>query len=163
MGRKLTLIILTIACLDFPLHAAENYTLYFSRHAEKIHGTGRDPELSVKGKERARRLSQFLADKNIKAVYATAYKRTQNTAKPTAEMIGQAVLPYDPRDLSTFIELLRQRQQNALILGHSNTTPEAVRLAGGEAPDLDESDYGSLFEVLIGPSTSRTIVHQIAP
>ena len=51
--------------------------VYLVRHAEKI--SGEDPLLTAGGNKRAGDLMRALKDKNIKRIYVTEYKRTQNT------------------------------------------------------------------------------------
>ena len=65
-------------------------TIYVVRHAEKQTGVNNsmmsaDPDLTDAGKARAKKMAEMLASKSITAVYATPYKRTQQTAEPTAQ------------------------------------------------------------------------------
>lgn len=124
--------------------ASESYTWYFVRHAEKT-ADKTDPPLSEQGRQRAGQLAKLLADSNVAAIYSTPYQRTQQTAQPLAEQMGIGVTTYAASAAEDLVELLQQRQQNSLIVGHSNTIPALVRLAGGNAEDLTEQQYGDLF------------------
>jgi len=137
------------------------YKLYFTRHTEKIRSENRDPGLTTLGELRAESLAAFLANKNIAAVYSTDYKRTRLTAAPTARQQKLIIKFYDPSDLPELIEILKSNRQNALVVGHSNTTPMAVRLVGGEALSIDEDEYGQLFVVAIGLNRVQTKVHTV--
>ena len=57
-------------------------TYFLIRHAEKDRSDSenKNPSLTEKGKQRAILWSQILADYGVEAVYATDYKRTQETA-----------------------------------------------------------------------------------
>lgn len=132
-----------------PEAAPPAYTLYLVRHAEKQ--AGPDPALTQDGQMRARILADRLGDADLQAIYSTDYKRTQATAAPIAERLSRPVISYDPRDLETFADTLRDAAQTALIVGHSNTTPELVGYLGGEPgePIVEASEYDRLYELTI--------------
>jgi len=122
-------------------------TLYLVRHAEKADDS-RDPELSIKGKDRAQSLSKKLKSKRISKVYSSNYKRTKSTAQPTADQSNIAVEVYDPSNHTELINRLKNRSgQSILIVGHSNSTPALVnQLLGGETyKSLDHEEYDKLF------------------
>lgn len=124
--------------------ATERYTWYFVRHAEKT-AEKTDPVLSERGQQRAEQLAALLADSGITAIYSTSYRRTQQTAQPLSARLAIAVENYAANAPLQLIERLQQRQQSSLIVGHSNTIPALVRLAGGQADDLSEQQYGDIF------------------
>ena len=128
---------------------------------EKIHGDDHDPGLTSLGMRRADNLAVFLADKNITAIYSTDYERTRLTAGPTAKQNKLVVMLYEPSDLSVLIENLNLTRKNVLIVGHSNTTPMGIRLAGGQASSIDDDEYGQLFEVTIGLSGVTTEIYLV--
>jgi len=160
----LCLLLQVASCTDKSVQAVDTtaiYNLYFTRHTEKIPGDDHDPGLTIIGQRRADNLAAFLADKNITAIYSTDYKRTRFTAGPTAKQKKLVVTHYKPSNLSVLIEKLKLNRQNVLIVGHSNTTPMGVRLAGGQAPSIDDDEYGQLFEVTIGLNGVQTEIHLI--
>src|SRR5438876_10437133 len=57
------------------------------RHAEKAANGGNDPDLSSAGHARADELARILKDSGITAIFSTEFKRTQETATPTATLI----------------------------------------------------------------------------
>ena len=59
--------------------------IFIVRHAEKATTGGNDPDLSVAGQKRAEALARILKDSQITAVFVTEFKRTQETAAPTAK------------------------------------------------------------------------------
>ncbi|WP_417684432.1 SixA phosphatase family protein [Pseudidiomarina gelatinasegens] len=126
----------------------EVMTLFIVRHAEKVPDKP-DPELSAQGQQRATNLAHLLQHVDLEHVYATKYQRAQQTAKPTAEMLNVAITTYAAGDSETLIKRVLEQQQNALIVGHSNTVPELVRLVGGSAVELSEQDYGDVFMLTV--------------
>src|SRR5437667_11564086 len=54
------------------------------RHAEKAANGGNDPDLSSAGHARAEALARILKDSGITAIFSTEFKRTEETAAPTA-------------------------------------------------------------------------------
>jgi broad specificity phosphatase PhoE len=54
------------------------------RHGEKVTNGGTDPDLSSAGRARADALARILKDSGITAIFTTEFKRTQETAAPTA-------------------------------------------------------------------------------
>lgn len=127
--------------------------IYLVRHAEKAKEGGRDPLLTEEGTQRALLLSNILKEAKLNLVYSTEYQRTQLTAAPTANALGQKVAAYNPRDLKGFAQQLKEEKKGnrLLVVGHSNTTPALVNaLVGKEQfPMIDESEYGDLFVVTI--------------
>src|SRR3989454_12655624 len=64
-------------------------TVILIRHAEKvIDPNNNDPDLSPAGQTRAQELVRMFGDAGINAIYATQYKRTQQTVKPLADKLG---------------------------------------------------------------------------
>lgn len=119
--------------------------LILVRHAEKV-DESQDADLSDAGRARARALAAVLKDSGIQAIYSTDYRRTLETVKPTAESTSKLIEVYDGDNLEGFAKDLRARGRRALVVGHSDTTPELVKLLGGEpgspiAPDEYDRMY----------------------
>ena len=154
---QLILLILIAGC------SSAQHTIYFTRHADKETNGTFDPPLTVQGLNRATNLATFLADKHISSVYSTDYQRTLQTALPSAEKENLVVKIYDPGRLEPFALSLKADQVNVLVVGHSNTTPELVRLVGGTAEDIKEDEYGTLYIVTISEHGAKTAIKLIAP
>lgn len=131
--------------------AAEGiFTLYLVRHAEKQLAGGRDPNLSAPGEQRAKRLAQWLLEKNIEAIWSSDFRRTRDTARPLQVKLGLELNIYAPREQPALVKVLQHRQRNALVVGHSNTIPELARLlCACSIADMDESEYGRLIIITI--------------
>ena len=106
------------------------------------------------------RLAALLKDAGIQAVFSTDYRRTLDTAKPTAEAISKRIEIYDGDDLAAFARTLRARGDRALVVGHSDTTPELVSLLGGESgPPIDSDEFDRIYLLtLFGDGKASTTV-----
>ena len=126
-------------------------TFYLVRHAEKDYGD--DPVLTKQGEERAERLKEILKNVDLAAVYSTDTKRTQSTARPTAEDHDLKIVSYRPTLLRELSEKLRSlyRGKVVLIVGHSNTTPAMTNYLtdSNEHPRFSELDYTNLYVVTL--------------
>src|SRR6478672_3572568 len=64
-------------------------TVILVRHAEKkIEPNNQDPDLTPAGEVRAQEIARMFRDAGINAIYATQFKRTQQTVKPLATLTG---------------------------------------------------------------------------
>lgn len=131
--------------------AAEGmFTIFLVRHAEKAVVTdhAEDPALSLCGESRAAALTTQLQSVDLERVYSTAYARTLSTARPVAESHRLKIETYDPNALEEFSAQLLARQQNALVVGHSNTTAVLAGLLSGDVGEaFDEDEYDRLYLV----------------
>lgn len=132
------------------------------RHAEKSDDDPRDPSLSEVGEARAQRLAKRMAEHDLIAAYATGYRRTQQTAQPTALLHGLDVQTYDASQAAAmFASELRQahRHGTVLVVGHSNTVPAiAGALCACPVAAMDEDEYGRMYEIAID-SEGRATLH----
>lgn len=119
----------------------------FVRHAEKK--KEENPGLTEAGTARADMLAQLLEKVDVDKVFSTDYKRTRQTATPTAAAKHLKLEIYDPRDLENFGASLLKNTPNhtVLVVGHSNTTPTlANHVMGSEKVEkIPETDYDNLF------------------
>lgn len=145
--RLFILILTLLCCFEVQANPVDDYYLYFVRHAEKAKEPKKNPALTEQGRATALGLAQWMTNVKLSGIYSTDYVRTMSTAQPTAEMKKLAITKYDPRSLKELAAQLTTHKKTALIVGHSNTTPVLIRLVGGEADDIPESEYGVLYEV----------------
>jgi broad specificity phosphatase PhoE len=131
-------------------------TFVLVRHAEKAADDPRDPGLSDAGKARAARLAASFADAPLRAVYATAYRRTRDTAGPSAAAHGLQVAIHDARGpAADFAARLRaaHRSGTVLVVGHSNTVPAiAAALCACPVAPMREDEFDRRIEIRVGPS-----------
>ena len=151
---------LSLVLLVWSVCASASTTLYLTRHYEKL-GEGQNPGLTSTGQARAQALAMVLLDKNVKAIYSTQYQRTIQTAMPLSEALQLPMNFYEPQALVALAEDLRKNQTSALVVGHSNTTPELIRLLGGPVFTIEEDDYGTLFELTLEPGQTTVHLRQI--
>ena len=128
-------------------------TVILVRHAEKnIEANNPDPDLSPDGLARAREIARVFADAGINAIYATQYKRTQQTVRPLSERTGVPVTVLDANQTTELLRRLQtaERGKTVFIAGHNNTVPATVSELSGETyPPIPESEYDNLFIVTI--------------
>ena len=155
--KYLTIILIILAALTNVVAQTDNeiFTIYLVRHSEK-ESTSNDPQLTQCGEQRSKSLSIFLNDLQLDAIYSTNYNRTKNTALPTALSKELEIKEYNPEELKDFSKLLIDSKQNALVVGHSNTTGVLAGLLVGE--DIGEFDlaiYNRVYQVVIYQNSGR--------
>ena len=132
-------------------------TLIFVRHADKAELPADDPALSAAGQRRAVALANALIDVDvvagIDAIYATQFKRTQETAQPLAGRLQLPVSVEDASDIKGMLErvLSAHKGKIVLIVAHANTIPDLIAELGGSknVPKIAEDEYDNLYIVSI--------------
>jgi len=125
--------------------AAGESVFFLVRHAEKA-DQSEDPPLTEEGHARARALADLLRDAGVETIYSSDFERTRDTAAPLASDLGLEVMLYDPNRLAELAETLLSSPGRALVVGHSNTTPELAGLLGGDpGPPIPEDEYDRLY------------------
>lgn len=148
------LALLVAGCATPRDEATPATTFVLVRHAEKAADDPRDPGLTDAGRTRAARLAASLADAPLRAVYATAYRRTRDTAAPSAAAHGLQVAVYDAREpAADFAARLRatHRAGVVLVVGHSNTVPAiAAALCACPVAPMREDEFDRRIEIRVG-------------
>lgn len=162
--RFLRCLILAIAAAT-PLAAlAEPSAIYLVRHAEK--GTaGKDPDLTADGQLRAQNIAAILQKAGIRHVFTTPYARTRQTAQPLAQRAAAPVETYDPASPKALVDKVKALSGAVLVVGHSNTLPDLVRLFGGSpGADIADNEYDRLYLLVPGRGdTPQTILLSSIP
>jgi 2,3-bisphosphoglycerate-dependent phosphoglycerate mutase len=157
--KKLLVLIITFISMPFLLVQAteinspdkdsKSYSLYLIRHAEKKMEKD-DPALTQCGKFRAKQIASILENAKIKKIYSTRYKRTMATASPLALQQKLAINSYAPNKLEQLAWQLIKEKENAVIFGHSNTTPQLAELLSQSKVDsISEKQYRGIYQVVI--------------
>ena len=129
-------------------------TLVLVRHAEKliVPPENKDPDLSPAGQARAQELVRMFSDSGIAAIYATQYKRTQQTVKPLADKLALSVNRVDAKETAELVKQIRAHNQGQLVFiaGHNNSVPEIIAAMGGpKLPIIPETEYDNLYILTI--------------
>ncbi len=159
----------SVIWLCIPMTAFAQKLVFIVRHAERADSATpqmqgpADPPLSTRGEARAAKLAEMLGNAGISAIYATEFRRTQDTAKPLAAKLGVTIEQYPSGDTGALIKKMRGSHANdiVLVVGHSNTVPAIIKALGGPEVTIAESDYDNLFIVV--PSSGTTSRIRFAP
>lgn len=138
-----------------PAYSADSFqcypkSVYLFRHAEKqiIKGE-KNPELTKDGFARADALAEVLKDVQDGVVYASEFKRTQQTVNPLASVWQTDVNIQTAHDPEGQIErALSHCKKTVIISGHSNTIPNLIGLFGiVDEITISDDQYGDLFQI----------------
>ena len=125
-------------------------TLILVRHAEKkiVPPENKDPDISPAGVARAEELARMFGGSGVTAIYATQYKRTQQTVKPLADRLGLTVNQVEAAKTAELVKQLRARKSGEVIFiaGHNNSVPEIIAALGGpQMPIIPETEFDNLY------------------
>lgn len=128
-------------------------TVILIRHAEKvIDPNNPDVDLSPAGQARAQELVRMFGDAGINAIYATQYKRTQQTVKPLADKLGLPVNQVNSKNTADLLAQISAQHSGQIIFiaGHNNTVPEIIAALGGPTyPVIPETEFDNLYIVSV--------------
>jgi len=134
--------------------------IFIVRHAEKASTSDKNPDLSPEGQKRADALANVLKNSQITAVFVTEFKRTQETAAPTARAAHVSPTVIAAKDIGVLVERLRSLNGNALVVGHGNTIPDLLKALGIATPvSVPEDDYAEIFAVVLGDAPQLVRLH----
>ena len=161
MTRKFFLALALLAALGAPAAAQSRATVVILvRHAEKAAQPADDPPLTPAGQARAAALAEALKSANVTAIITTPLTRTQETARPLAQLrnVSPEVIPLGQGNTHTkaVADAVRKHQgETVLVVGHSNTLAAIIFALGGPPmPDICDSQYSNMYTLILdGPST----------
>jgi broad specificity phosphatase PhoE len=141
--------------------------VFLVRHAERADSASgkppkmaTDPDLSDEGKARAASLATVLKDAEITAIFATEFKRTQQTAAPIAKALGLTVKIVPSTDPADLLGQIKASKGNVLVVGHSNTVPDVIKGLGGPAvPSIPDNEFDNLYVVTRGAKPTVVRLH----
>lgn len=123
------------------------------RHAEKvIDPNNPDVDLSPAGQARAQEVVRIFGDTGINAIYATQYRRTQQTVKPLADKLGLPINQVNTKNTSDLLSRIQGQHSGQVIFvsGHNNTVPEIIAALGGPTyPTIPEAEFDNLYIVSV--------------
>lgn len=143
--------------------AQSSITVILVRHAEKmiVPPENKDPDLSPAGLARAQELARMFSNAGISAIYATQYKRTQQTVKPLADKLGLPVTHVEAKKTSDLVKQIRSRNMGQVIFiaGHNNTVPEIIAALGGpKLPIIPEEEFDNLYILTVQKDGSAKLL-----
>ncbi len=155
---KYSLSMAVLALVLFAAEAGAQNTVFVVRHAERADtvagaapAMAADPDLSAAGQARALSLASMLKNAGVTTIFATEYKRTQQTAAPLAAALGITVTTVPSKDTAGLVQQVKAASGNVLVVGHSNTVPDVIVALGiGSPPRVDDAEYDNLFVVARG-------------
>jgi 2,3-bisphosphoglycerate-dependent phosphoglycerate mutase len=150
--------VLPLACFFWLFAAAQingqsdKKTIVLVRHAERssTDPANQDPDLSDEGRARAERLAKAIKRYKPHEIFATAYKRTQQTAEPIARRRKKQVQTYDPAKHAELIrQMMNSNTVHYLIVGHSNTIPSLANMLLKKEVfrQLPDTEYGVFWVI----------------
>ena len=155
--KALALLILLFVSVSV---ASAQAVVVIVRHGEKATNGGTDPDLSSAGRARADALARILKDSGITAIFATEFKRTQETAAPTATSIHVTPTLVAAKDTAALVAKLHQLNGNALVVGHGDTIPNLINALGINVPvNIPDDDYSELLIVTLGDKPQLFRLH----
>ena len=143
---------LALAMLAPVAASAEPSAIYLVRHGEKASESG-DPDLTAQGRARAQHVGILLGRAGVQHIFSTSTKRTRQTAEPLAQRLALGVQLYDARNPQALVDKVKGLTGAVLVVGHSNTLPELVRLFGGSpgaditGKEIPETEYDRLYQL----------------
>lgn len=157
------LFIALAAAAAWVFDARATTVVFVIRHAETEAQADADPELSLAGRERAARLATMLSQarpvRGIDAIFASEFRRTQQTVTPLSET---AALPVNLVPSAAWSELPRRvtrdhRGEYVLVVGNANSVPQLIEALSGETVTVRDDEYDAMFVVFV-PQISKTKV-----
>ena len=138
-------------------------TVILVRHAEKevVPPENKDPNLSLAGQSRAQELARMFGGAGVTSIYATQYKRTQQTVKPLADKLGLTATLVEAQKTPDLVKQLRAAKPGDVIFlaGHNNSVPEIIAALGGpKMPLIPETEYDNLFILTVQADGSAKLL-----
>lgn len=155
----ITLYIVVCLGLAWFFESQATTTIIFVRNADvdtAVAANG-DPELSVLGRRRAELLADALQDidvvAGVDAIYASEFRRTQQTAAPVARRLELDVRVTDPYGIEEFMaQLLREHKgEIVLVVTHGDVLAPLVEELHGSKniPPMDDVSDDNIYIVTI--------------
>jgi broad specificity phosphatase PhoE len=164
-------LMLSISAAVFPMatvliaddHSRSSITIILVRHAERVDvpPENKDPDLSPAGMARAQELARVFGDAGIAAIYATQYKRTQQTVKPLADKLGLQITQVEAKKTAELVKQIKARNvgQVILIAGHNNSVPEIIAALGGpQLPVIPLEQFDNVYILTVNSDGSTKLL-----
>lgn len=129
-------------------------TVILVRHGEKNldDPNNQDPDLTLEGFARAQEIARMFSGAGINTIFATQYKRTQQTVKPLSDRTGVPVTLLNSKETDELVTRVQTslRGQTIFVAGHNSTVPAIASALSGESfSTIPETEYDNLYVVTI--------------
>ncbi|MFQ3196005.1 MAG: 2,3-bisphosphoglycerate-dependent phosphoglycerate mutase, partial [Colwellia sp.] len=95
-------------------------------------------------------LASILEYAKVTKIYSTRYQRTIETAAPLAQQQKLAIKNYAPNKLEQLAWQLMKEKENAVVFGHSNTTPQLAELISHTSVlPMTEKQYRGIYQISV--------------
>lgn len=136
--------------------------VFVVRHAERadagMKDGMKDPPLSHEGEARARRLASMLRSAEVEHVFASQFKRTQETAQPLAAAEDLETTVVTAKDIDALAKQLSATKGASLVVGHSDTVGDIIKALGvKEEVTISDDEYDNLFVVVRTRGEARLV------
>jgi phosphohistidine phosphatase SixA len=162
MKPLIKVLILSLLLLGlFPCRASAQPAIFIVRHAEEETTNPSDPDLSVAGRARARRLAAILRSARLSRIFVTDLARTKQTGAAVAGAYKHLVPTVVPaNDSAGLLTSILAAPGNVLVVGHSNTIPGLIKGLGVTGLiEIRDDEYDNLFVVLRSPTPHLIRLH----
>ena len=165
MKTFFTLFIVLFSTFSVFSQENETTTYYLIRHAEKdtSDATNVNPDLNQIGLERAKKWASVFTPVSLNAIYSTDFRRTKQTAKPTANSKNLPTYAFDTSRMYDAGFKYNTSGKSVLVVGHSNTTPQLANMILGEEkyPLIDENNYSNLYIITVTNNKATSVLLKI--
>ncbi len=136
--------LVAVAVVQWYLCWGNPTTVLLLRHADRQNGVD---ALTVAGTARAQELAHVMEKSGIRAIYTSEAARTQQTAAPTAALLGITPVAIVAADVAGLVSTIRTNHygQKVLVVGHSNTVPQIIAEFGGPVVTIDGNEFDNLY------------------
>jgi broad specificity phosphatase PhoE len=101
-----------------------------------------------------------LKGSGVTTIFASEFKRTQETAAAIAKSTGVAPMIVPAKDIAALVSKLHQLKGNALVVAHGDTIPNIAKALGIETPiQISDDDYTELLVVTLGDKPQLLRLH----
>ncbi len=156
-------LIIQVLSSDLLAQSDDAFSIFLVRHSEKDHTSENSSNLPLSecGEQRSKALSHFLSEVELEAVYSTDFIRTKSTALPIADKKDIEIFLYNEQEIDVLSNHLLKNRQDALVVGHSNTTGLlAGLLVDNNIEDIELHIYDLIYQVVVcGDSRILNLFH----
>ena len=127
--------------------ASDDFTIFLVKHAE-VTTENKNPGLTYCGKQRSKKLATLLSKVKVKSIYSTSDQKAMSTAANLSNQENITIKNYTHTRLEQLSLHVRQRNENALIIGDNLTTVQLTQhLSNTLLKKSDVASYHMLYQV----------------